>query len=114
MIKHTIEAFFYSMAGLKTAIKEEVAFRLLLLQSVLVLVFLFVYPMSYIQQAILLICIAISLITELLNSAIENTVDMFTKEWNLLAKNAKDMGSAAQFVASSLLYLQILLILLNK
>ena len=39
---------------------------------------------------------------ELLNSAVEETVDMVTKDWDERAKRAKDYGSAAVFIAIAL------------
>ena len=44
-----------------------------------------------------------ALIVELLNSAIEAVVDRISLDIHPLSKNAKDMGSAAQFVAVSLI-----------
>ena len=41
----------------------------------------------------------LSLIVELLNSAIEATVDRISLSLHPLSKQAKDMGSAAQFIA---------------
>ena len=38
---------------------------------------------------------ALIMVIELINTAIEATVDMFTKEYNEYAKIAKDCGSAA-------------------
>lgn len=114
MIKHTIQAFNYSLDGLKTTFQDEVAFRLLLVQSFLVALLIFLFPMSYLQQAILFISVAICLLTELLNSAIENVVDLVTSDWHIHAKKAKDMGSAAQFVAMCSLYIQIFLIFFSS
>jgi diacylglycerol kinase (ATP) len=47
----------------------------------------------------------LALIIELINSAIEAVVDRISMERHELSKNAKDMGSAAQFVALSLIAL---------
>jgi diacylglycerol kinase (ATP) len=49
--------------------------------------------------------VAEDLIIELINSAIEAVVDRISMERHELSKNAKDMGSAAQFVALSLIAL---------
>lgn len=114
MFKHTIKAFFHSLDGLKATYKDEVAFRLLLMQSFIVILFIILFPMSYTQQAFLIISIAICLLTELLNSAIENVVDLATADWHIHAKKAKDMGSAAQFIATCSLYLQVFLVFFSS
>jgi diacylglycerol kinase (ATP) len=45
----------------------------------------------------------LALIVELLNSALEAAVDRISLELHPLSKNAKDMGSAAQFVSLTLI-----------
>lgn len=54
----------------------------------------------------------LALIVELLNSAIEAVVDRISLEQHPLSKNAKDMGSAAQFVALSMIVVTWVLCLL--
>lgn len=111
MLNHMKNALVYSLEGLKAAFIEEKAFRLVLLQFVLVLALLWVYPMTKGQMALILLCAFICIIVELLNSAIENIVDLASPDWHILAKKAKDMGSAAQFVACVCLWVQIILLL---
>ena len=55
----------------------------------------------------------LALIVELFNSAIEAVVDRISLEKHALSKNAKDMGSAAQFVALSIIFITWLLILVS-
>ena len=52
------------------------------------------------------------MIVELLNSAVEAAIDRISLELHPLSKNAKDMGSAAQFVALSMIALVWAVILL--
>jgi diacylglycerol kinase (ATP) len=114
MLSHVKNAFFHSSDGLVAAVKEEAAFRLVIVQGAAIfLLAFFVFPLSYGQRASLALSLALTLIVELLNSSIENIVDLITPDWHILAKKAKDMGSAAQFVASASLYVQILLIFLH-
>ena len=54
-----------------------------------------------------------ALIVELLNSAVEAAIDRISLELHPLSKNAKDMGSAAQFTALSLIALVWAIILLG-
>ena len=113
MLGHIKKAFFYSMSGLNAAIKEETAVRLVLIQAIAIIAFIAFYPLPYIAKALLLLSACICIIVELLNSAIENVVDLVTSDWHILAKKAKDMGSAAQFVALTSLYLQLIMIFLE-
>jgi diacylglycerol kinase (ATP) len=96
---HVIEAACYSLAGLRTAFRKEVAFR-----QELVL-FLVLAPLGAslgrggTDRALLVGSLFLVLITELVNSAIEAVVDRFGGERHELSKHAKDMGSAAVFLA---------------
>jgi diacylglycerol kinase (ATP) len=55
------------------------------------------------EQAILIAVCLLAIIVELFNSALEAIVDRVSLERHPLSKNAKDMGSAAQFVALSII-----------
>ena len=54
----------------------------------------------------------LAIIVELFNSAIEAIVDRISLERHELSKNAKDMGSAAQFVSLGIIFIVWLLILM--
>jgi diacylglycerol kinase (ATP) len=114
MFSHLKKAFGYSMAGFSVAIREEVAVRLVIAQAVAVFAAALSLPLSYPERAALLFSALFCVSVELLNSGMENIVDLVTPEWHILAKKAKDMGSAAQFVALASLYAQILLIVASR
>jgi len=100
-----IDATGYSMKGIKAAYIHEAAFR----QEIALVVILTVASLwlaeNVYQWLVLVIPLLILLIVELLNSAIENTVDRIGDELHELAGRAKDMGSAA--VMFSLLLIAI-------
>jgi diacylglycerol kinase (ATP) len=114
MFNHIKKATGYSMAGLRAAIQDEKAVRLVLLQAFFVIIFILFFSLPYTQKAFLLISAFLCIAVELINSAMENIVDLVTTDWHILAKKAKDMGSAAQFIALTSLYTQILLIILEN
>lgn len=88
-------AFHYSLAGFRAAYKNEDAFRQeTLLAAVLIPVALFL-PAAATGKAMMIASVLLVLIVELLNSAVEATVDRISLEDHLLAKRAKDIGSAA-------------------
>ena len=66
---------------------------------------LIILPFPLATKMILFAANVIVLITELLNSAIEAIVDRVSPEHSILAKNAKDAGSAAVFLSLLLLVL---------
>jgi len=92
-------AFFYSLEGFKAAWRHEDAFRQeAILAAILIPVALFL-PASGIGKALMVGSVLLVLMVELLNSAVEATVDRISYENHELAKRAKDIGSAAVFVS---------------
>jgi len=85
----------YALEGLKHVIKTESSFRLELIFGFFSLLLIILLPFDLVYKLILLVTLFIVFITELLNSAIENVVDLVTKEIHPLAKNAKDIGATA-------------------
>lgn len=91
-------ALFFSAAGLRAAYRHEDAFRQeVLLAAVLIPIACFA-PTTAIGRALLIGSVLLVLIVELLNSAVEATVDRISLENHRLAKRAKDLGSAAVLV----------------
>jgi diacylglycerol kinase (ATP) len=98
-VRRLMNAFGYSLEGFRAAFKHEDAFRQEVFLAV-VLIPLALYLESEALHRILMIgSIFLVLIVELLNSAIEAVVDRVSIERHALAKRAKDIGSAAVFVA---------------
>lgn len=85
----------YAIDGLITAIKTESSFRLELFSAIFIIIGILIIDATLTQKLILLVTGIAVLIAELLNSAIENVVDLVTTQIHPLAKNAKDLGSAA-------------------
>ncbi len=102
----------YSLAGLRAAYRGEAAFRQLLLLNGLLLPLACWLDVTRSERALLMLVPLLGLVVELLNSAIEATVDRISLSLHPLSKQAKDMGSAAQFVALAMIALTWALILL--
>jgi diacylglycerol kinase (ATP) len=92
----------YSFEGLRTAWRSEHAFRQELLLVVPGAIVALLLPVSRLEKLALIASLVLVLIVELINSAIEATVDRISLEPHPLAKNAKDFGSAAVFLALAL------------
>jgi len=87
----------YAIEGLIHAFKTESSFRVELAFGVLFFPIVYLVPFELIYKLILIITFVMILIVELLNSAIENVVDLVTKEKHPLAKSAKDIAATAVF-----------------
>ena len=111
--KRILNATGYSMAGFKAAFLNEAAFRQITLLNAILIPMSFFLNVSRVEQALMVAVCLLALIVELFNSAIEAVVDRISLERHELSKNAKDMGSAAQFVALTLIFIVWALVLIT-
>lgn len=89
----------YSVDGLAAAWKHENAFRQEVVGIALLAPLAVLLPFSVVERVLLLGVLALVLIVELLNSAIEAAIDRDSLRIDPLAKRAKDIGSAAVLLA---------------
>ena len=92
-------AYKYSMMGFKAGIENEAAIRQELVLAAIMTVAAFFIFNSAVELVLLIVTPWIVVITELLNSAVEAVVDRIGPEFHELSGRAKDLGSAAVFVA---------------
>lgn len=110
-LKRILNATSYSISGFKAAYQNEAAFRQIVLINVVLIPVSFFLDVTRGEHALMIIVCLFAIIVELFNSAIEAVVDRVSLEKHQLSKNAKDMGSAAQFVALSIIVATWLIIL---
>jgi diacylglycerol kinase (ATP) len=94
-VRRLINAFGYSLSGLRAAFRHEDAFRQEVALAVVLIPAAFLLPVAATARALLLASVFLVLIVELLNTAVESVVDRISLENHELAKRAKDIGSAA-------------------
>lgn len=92
-------AFGYSLDGFRAAYKHEDAFRQEVLLAVIMVPLALWLPVTHIGKALMIGSVLLVIVVELLNSAIEATVDRISLDRHDLAKRAKDIGSAAVLVS---------------
>ena len=91
----------FALTGIFTAIKEERNMTKHAVTSLLVLLAGIVFKVSRIEWLFLLLSIFLVIAFEILNSAIENVVDLASHyHFDMLAKKAKDMAAGAVLVVS--------------
>lgn len=89
----------HSMDGLHSALRNEAAFRQELALAVVLLPASLWLGRTWVEVSLLAGSVLLVLIVELLNSGIEAVVDRVSLDRHELSKRAKDLGSAAVFVA---------------
>jgi diacylglycerol kinase (ATP) len=92
-------AFGYTRDGLGAAWRNEAAFREEVLLAAVAIPLALFLGRTGVERALMVGSILLVLIVEILNSAVEAVVDKASPERHELAKRAKDMGSAAVFLA---------------
>lgn len=112
-ITRLLNAFGYSCAGLREAYRNEDAFRQEITLAVILIPLAFWLEHSMLGRALMIACVMLVIIVELVNSAIEATVDRISLDDHNLAKRAKDIGSAAVLLSLLNLVIVWLLVLLN-
>lgn len=98
-LRRLVNAFGYSMAGLRAAYKNEDAFRQEVLMAIVLIPLAFYLEGAAVERVLMVGSVLLVIIVELLNSSIEATVDRISLENHDLAKRAKDIGSAAVLVS---------------
>ena len=96
--KRFINSFKYSFEGLVYAYRNEQSLFIHVCMTILVIILGLLLKLERYEWLFLFIIIGLILSTELMNTAIETTIDLICKEFNVKAKIAKDTASASVFV----------------
>jgi diacylglycerol kinase (ATP) len=98
-LRRIVRAAWYSWKGFKACFRNEAAFRQELALTVVLVPLAFWLGASPLDRALMIGVWLIVPTVELLNSGIEAVVDRISDEHHPLAGRAKDVGSAAVFLA---------------
>lgn len=112
--RQILKALRYSIQGLRAAWTHEPSFRLEVWMFLPLAPLAFWLGESPVERALLFGCLILVLALELMNGAVEAIVDKTTPEIHELAGRAKDMGSAAVFLAQMTVLVTWGLILLPR
>ena len=98
--KNIINSFKYAIEWIFTALKEEKNMKIHFIIMILVIILGIILKISRIEWIICIILFGFVISLELVNTAIENTVDLITQEKHPKAKIAKDVSAGAVLVAT--------------
>jgi len=114
MIKRHTISFYHAFSGLVYSFRTQPNFAVHLFVSILA-IFAGVYlRINSFEWLIITMTIFVGLVIELINTAIESTVDLITKEFHPIAKIAKDTSAAAMLVYAFGAIIVALMIFLPK
>jgi diacylglycerol kinase (ATP) len=89
----------YAIDGFFAALRHEPSFREGLLFALLLTPLAIILPLNAVSTALMISALILILIVEMINSAVEWTIDYIRPEIHPLAKRIKDMASAAVFLS---------------
>lgn len=95
-----IESFNYAIDGIIYSIKTQRNIRIHLLAAFLVMVACLFFNFSTIEFLLIFFTIALVIMAEMINTAIEATVDLVTEKYHPLAKVAKNVAAGAVLVSA--------------
>lgn len=100
MKKSIIDSFNYAVSGIIVSIKTERNMLIHYIVAILVLFSSLFFDFNRMEFLILLFSVTLVIVLELMNTAIEKTVDMVTKEYHPLARLAKDIAAGAVLISA--------------
>lgn len=95
-----LTSFIDCIHGLEFVIANEENFRREIIIGIITLILSYILKVSQTEFIIVLIMIALVLTSEVINTAIEKTVDLYTNKYNETAKIAKDVSAFAVLLMS--------------
>lgn len=98
--KNFFNALKNSINGIKFAVKSERNLKIQLVIAIIVIIFSLILDINIIQRLFVYLSIFLVLICELINTAIEKTVDFIIEEYNEKAKIIKDVSSGAVLLSA--------------
>ena len=110
LVRNILNKCKYSYQGLSYCFQNESSFLIEAISACLIIIMGIVFDITFLEWVISFGSLCLITIIELLNTAIEATVDMVTQEYNEYAKIAKDCGSAATGIMTLLALLVNLII----
>ena len=99
-IKQKILSFQHAFHGILCCFVQEENFKIHIASATIVIVLNFLLRISILEWCFILLCIGFILAAELINSAIERTIDIKTLDFHPLAKTGKDMAAGAVLVSA--------------
>jgi undecaprenol kinase len=113
--RELIASLEFALTGIFTAFKEERNMRKHTLSAILAIVAGFLFGISVTEWLFLLLSVSLVIAFEIMNSALENVVDLASDyHFSMLAKNAKDMAAGAVLVISGFALVTGLIIFVPK
>ena len=95
-------SFLFAIQGFRTAVRSERNIKVMLAAGACAIVAGLIVQLDALSWAIVLLCCGVVISAELVNTAIETTIDLVSPEFHPLAGRAKDIAAAAVWVLATI------------
>lgn len=99
-VRKMIDSFNYALDGVIFALRTQRNMRIHLLISILLILLGVNFALSRTDIMALTFCVTLVFVTEMINTAIESAIDLFTREYHELAKIAKNVAAGAVLISA--------------
>lgn len=99
-VRKMIDSFNYALDGVIYALRTQRNMRIHLLISILLILLAVNFQLSRSEIMALTFCVTLVFVTEMINTAIESAIDLFTREYHELAKTAKNVAAGAVLITA--------------
>ncbi|MFZ7119900.1 MAG: diacylglycerol kinase family protein [Eubacteriaceae bacterium] len=113
-MKKIVDSFKHAINGIEYSFITQRNIRIHFFIALIVLLLGIVVKLEYFELLIILLTINVVIAVEMINTAIEKTIDLITEEYNLLAKIAKDVAAGAVLISAIISIIIGVLIFYNK
>ena len=113
-IQRYLKSFFHAIDGIIYSIKYEQNMIIIILAAIVCIIAGFIFKISEVEWLFCILIIGMVMGAELINTAIEATIDLETTKMHPLAKIAKDTASSATLIFSITDFIGALIIFLPK
>ena len=91
-------AFKVAFRGLGLVIREEQTFKIQMIAAILVIFFMFYFPLTALERTVLILAIVLVLSLEIINSQIERILDLLQPNSDPKIRRIKDLSASAVLV----------------
>ncbi|ADL07684.1 diacylglycerol kinase [Thermosediminibacter oceani] len=95
-----LESFFYAVSGVLYSLKTQRNLRLHFFAAFLVMAASRYLGLNHLELAAVFFAVSLVIVTEMINTAVETTVDMITETYHPLARISKNVAAGAVLVAA--------------
>lgn len=98
--RNLMDSFNFAFQGIIYALKTQRNMQIHFVATIVVLLMSLFFHLTRLELVLLIATIAMVLVTEMINTAIEAAIDLMTDQYNIFAKIAKNVAAGAVLIAA--------------